>query len=116
MDYLYTLPSSKSFSSSLPNLIDTRAKYYTQWWLQHIHDKKVKIYSIILNILVLGTFISVTLLILYFRYKKKPTVEEIEKQRCRDQEFVVNKIRNFQYMKKEQQSLYDKITDLPTTI
>ena len=58
-------------------------------------------------------FLSVTFFILYFRYKRKPTAEEMEWQQRRDQELVLSKIRNFQLLKKEQQRLYDKISELP---
>ena len=112
MDYLYKFPSSKFISNDSPNLIDSRVKYYTQWWLQNIHEQKVKIYSFIWNALVLGLFLLFSFMFLFFRYKRKPTAQEIELQQRKDQEYILSKIRTFQTMKQEQKSLYDKIGNL----
>jgi len=80
----------------VPRLIDNSAKYYLYNTLSACHQTRVKYHSIILNVLVFVVFVGVFGGILYYCYRKKPTIEQSRSQMERDQQFILSKIRFYQ--------------------
>jgi hypothetical protein len=92
-------------------LIEPNIRYLLFNTLQKCHDYRVKYYNIIFNITIFVVFVSVTGMILFYSYKKKPTEEEKRHKLLRDQQYVLSKIRFYKdEMKKNNTS---SITSLP---
>ena len=99
-----------------PKLIDYSAKYYLYNVLKKCHEHRVSIYYYVLNISVLIVFLGITAAILYSCYKNKLTDYEKNQKMMRDQQYILSKIRYYKEDKKRQEeSQYSNITDLPFT-
>jgi len=83
--------------------------------LQTCHNYRVKYYSVIFNIVVFVVFMTVTGLILYYSYRKKPTAEELRHKLMRDQQYVLSKIRFYKdELKKKNTTSITSLPVLPT--
>ena len=109
-----------------PRLIDNSSKYYLYNKLAACHETRVKYHSIILNVLVFMVFAGVFGGVLYYCYKKKPTIQQSRSQMERDQQFILSKIRFYQEQRQEQRQAMtaetamnhgrgSEITGLPST-
>jgi hypothetical protein len=98
----------------LPNLTENSMKSYLSSILSNCHCHRIHIYYIVLNLSVFILFISITAIILYYCYKRKPNAYEYRKKMLRDQEYVLNKIRFYQEQNQKEQS--SSITKLPLII
>jgi hypothetical protein len=81
--------------------------------LQKCHEYRVNIYSYIYNSLVFIVFFSLFGIVLYYRYKNKPTPEELRIKMEREQNYILSKIRYYQNEK--DRATTSSITDLPFT-
>lgn len=79
-----------------PHLIEDTAKQFLYTILNKCHDRRVQIYTYVLNIGVFVLFVGITSIILYYCYKKKPTAYEGQQKLLRDQQYVLSKIRYYQ--------------------
>ena len=97
-----------------PHLIESRAYSVLSNSLLNCHNHRISIYSYALNIGVLVLFLSITFVILYSCYTSKKTPEQLAKKMQKEQEYIVQKIREYKH---EQRMLSNKksITGLPYT-
>ena len=79
-----------------PNLIDPSVKYNLYNTLSSCHNKRVSMYTWILNICVFVAFVSITAAALYYCYTRKMTPEEKYNKMMRDQSYIMSKIRFYQ--------------------
>jgi hypothetical protein len=98
-----------------PKLIETNVKNYLYFSLQKCHQTRVKIYSIVLNIVVFAVFVVIFGTTLFFCWKKKPNKIDLERKRVKEQELILSKIRYFQQVKQHQKETMNNLTNLPTT-
>ena len=96
-----------------PRLIDNSAKYYLYNTLSLCHETRIKYHSIILNVLVFVVFASIAGGVLYFCYKRKPSIEQSRKQMEQDQQFILSKIRYYQEQNQKIRENASPITGLP---
>jgi hypothetical protein len=97
-----------------PQLVDNYAKFYLYDTLSSCHQKRVKYHSILFNTIVFILFFGIFGSILYFLYKRKPTIEQSRLQIERDQQFVLSKIRFYQEQNQKIRESASQITGLPT--
>jgi len=83
-----------------PNLIEDNVNYYLQNSLKMSHLNRVKIYSFAMNTGVVLIFCLIFGTFLYYCYKNKPTAHDRQQKMCRDQEFILSKIRYYQVEQK----------------
>lgn len=97
---------------SKPTLIEPGVKYFLSETLKQCRDFKNKYNNILFNISLFIFFILTLGIILLYKYKGKLT--PVEKQRqCREkQQYILEKIKNFQEAKK--QASQELITGLPS--
>jgi len=100
--------------SHTPHLIESRAYSVLSNSLLNCHDNRVTIYSYALNLGVLILFILVTVMVLYSCYVSKKSPEEMTIKTQKEQEYIVQKIREYKH---EQRMISNKssITGLPYT-
>ena len=97
--------------SVVPRLIEPRTKFYLKTSLKNSREFKDYYITIIVNILLLFVFILVCTLVLYYRYKGKPTFEDQQRKENEKKKYIFTKIQQFSLEKqKESQGL---ITNLP---
>jgi hypothetical protein len=94
-----------------PILTEPGVKYFINEMLKQCHNVKEQYKNMIFNIcLLVGFFVILGILLLY-KYKGKPTPQEIEEKESQKKQYILSRIKNYQDAKiKEQQSL---ITGLP---
>jgi len=96
---------------SKPLLTELTTKFYIKNSLKEVRCFKNKYISIIINVLLLLLFIGSISLLLYYKYKGKPTQEEIKIKENQKKHYLFEKLHKISYEKrKENQNL---ITDLP---
>ncbi len=96
---------------SKPMLTEPGVKYFLGETLKQCHVFKEKHQNMLLNIGLLVSFFTILGIILFFKYKGKPTLEEIEAKETIKKQYILSKIRNFQDARiRAQQEL---ITGLP---
>mgnify|MGYP001181084818 CR=1 FL=1 len=98
-----------------PVLIEPGLRSYLSGALRECRRFKDDNISIIFNITLALSFFLFVALILIYRYKGGKTRSEIQKENREKQEYIVTKLQELAYAKKEQNN-YNKslITDLPT--
>lgn len=94
-----------------PKLIEPGVKSFLNHTLHKCRQFKNKYNNLILNIsLFVGLFV-ILFFILIFKYKGKPTPEEVKEKELIKQQYILSKVKNFQHEKLvAQQKL---ITGLP---
>ncbi len=96
---------------SKPLLTELTTKFYIKNSLKEVRTFKNKYISIIINILLLLFFVGTIALLLFYKYKGKPTPEEIKIKENQKKHYLFEKLHKISYEKrKENQNL---ITDLP---
>jgi len=91
-----------------PRLIEPNVKNYLFSTLQQCHDRKELFYTWVFNAILLIIIVLVVGSILYYCRKRKLTPYEQSEKTCKEQEYVLSKIRQYQTVKKQ-----SPITDLP---
>lgn len=93
-----------------PNLIDRMTRSYLCHSLYSCHEKRVKVYSTALNIIVLLSFLGIFGSALYYCFNKRSTPFEKYQKDLKDQEYILEKIRHFEITKTQQ---HESLTNLP---
>jgi hypothetical protein len=99
--------------ASVPRLIDNSAKYYLYNTLSLCHETRVKYHSILLNVIVFTLFVGIAGAVLYYCYKRKPSVDQSRAQMENDQRFILSKIRFYQEQNQKIRESASPITGLP---
>ena len=86
--------------SSVPSLVESNVKYAISESLKQAHNYKMNTYSYFLNLGVVIIFVLVFGGVLYYRYKTKPTPQEIQAKLKHDQSIIMSKIQMYQDDKK----------------
>lgn len=103
--------SSFVYSYTKPMLTEPGVKYFIGKTLQQCHIFKETYQNTILNIGLLVLFLITLGILLLYKYKGKPTPEEMEQKETVKKQYILSKIKNFQDAKiRSQQEL---ITGLP---
>jgi len=76
-------------------LVEPHIQQQLIYSLSNVHEYRMNIYRIIWNSFFTFTMIFIVGLILYFRYKGKPTEEELYRKMMREQEYVLSQIRAY---------------------
>ena len=98
-----------------PNLIESNLKMVVNYTLKKCHDIKIHYYNLIYNGVLFLLFVLIVSVILAFKYKGKPTQEEINKREEEKQKYILNMIKQFQEdTRKAKQQLIQGTDDLFT--
>ena len=100
----------------MSHLVEQGVRSYLQQSLNNCHHYRIQLYSIALNVVVFVVFISIFGLVLWYSYKQKASPYDQYKQRIRDQEYVLSKIRHVQSQKELQREQMASITHLPVPV
>jgi len=96
---------------SKPLLTEFTTKFYIKNSLKEVRQFKNKYITVIVNILLFLFFVGAIALLLYYKYKGKPTKEELKIKENQKKQYLFEKLHKISYEKrKENQNL---ITDLP---
>lgn len=96
---------------SKPLLTELTTKFYIKNSLKEVRQFKNKYITVIVNILLFLLFVGLVSLLLYYKYKGKPSKEEIKIKENQKKQYLFEKLHKISYEKiKENQNL---ITDLP---
>ena len=99
------------FNIEKPILVENGTQYFLKSLLKQCHAIKMEYYNNMYNIGLLLLFFFVLFTLLIYRYKGRPTDEElVEKERER-QLYILSKIKNYQSAR--QRISNDNITGLP---
>ena len=94
-----------------PVLIEPGVKYFLNETLKQCHKFKEKYHNMLFNISVFICFIFGLGILLFIKYKGKPSLEEKEQKELEKKQYILSKIRNYHQEKiRLQQEL---ITGLP---
>lgn len=94
-----------------PSLVEDNVKNLMNMTLNNCHDRKMEVFSWVMNITCFVVFLLLVICIVnLFKKPKLSKYEQREKMR-KEQEYVVSKIRDY----KEMQRSSSLITDLPTS-
>ena len=97
--------------TTIPRLIEPKTRFYLKNSLKSTREFKDFYINIAFNIILLLIFLLVLSLILYYRYKGKPTPDELQIRQNDKKKYIFTKIQQFNLEKqKESQGL---ITNLP---
>jgi cell division protein YceG involved in septum cleavage len=96
---------------SKPLLTELTTKFYIKNSLKEVRQFKNKYITVIVNILLFLLFVGLVSLLLYYKYKGKPSKEEIKIKENQKKQYLFEKLHKISCEKrKENQNL---ITDLP---
>ena len=95
-----------------PTLIEPGVRYFIGGTLKECRRFKDRNISIIFNISMLALFVGIICLVLYYRYKGKPTPREMAVKNRKKQEYIMSKLQQMSYQRNKRSQ--DMITDLPT--
>ena len=84
------------------HLIEPGVRYFYNKTLQGCHNVKEKYYNGLYNLGLLIGFILLSGIILYFKRSSRPTLEDREKQKRLQYEYIVSKMRNYQDVRARQ--------------
>jgi hypothetical protein len=79
-----------------PRLVDPSIQNYLLNTLERCHANRARIYSFILNSVIIVGVLGPILAFLYYAWKKRPTEEEIRKKALADRERVLAHVRMYQ--------------------
>jgi hypothetical protein len=79
-----------------PNLTEPGVKSILNYTLRQCHIIKLNYYNTLYNACLLFGFIFILGVILYFKYKGKPTKEEQEQKNRDKEQYILEKIKKFQ--------------------
>uniref|UniRef100_A0A6C0BTS5 Uncharacterized protein n=1 Tax=viral metagenome TaxID=1070528 RepID=A0A6C0BTS5_9ZZZZ len=96
---------------SKPSLIEPSVKIFTTGTLKHCKKIRDEYYSYVFNLGAFILFISILIILLYFKYKGKLTPEEKEKKETEKKHYILSTIKKYQTMKQKSQN--ELITGLP---
>jgi len=94
-----------------PTLTEPGVKYFLKETLKNCKIKKDLEFNMLMNLGLLGMFVIIVSILLYYKYKTRPTEEDRKKKKQLKREYFVNKVRQMQAVKAKQ--LNEQITNLP---
>jgi F0F1-type ATP synthase membrane subunit a len=92
-----------------PSLVEDGVKNFMNTTLNNCYQKKMEVYSWVINITCFIVFFLLLVSILYLFKKPTMTPYEMNEKMQREQEYVVSKIRDYKEMNRSS----SRITDLP---
>jgi len=92
-----------------PSLVEDGVKNFMNTTLNNCYQKKIELYSWVINISCFIMFFLLLVSILYLFKKPTLTPYETNEKMQREQEYVVSKIRDYKEMNRSS----SRITDLP---
>ena len=92
-----------------PSLVEDGVKNFMNTTLNNCYQKKMEVYSWVINITCFIVFFLLLVSILYLFKKPTMTPYEMNETMQREQEYVVSKIRDYKEMNRSS----SRITDLP---
>jgi len=84
------------------HLIEPGVRYFDQKTLQGCHHVKENYYNGLYNLGLLIVFSGILCCILYYKRKGRPTLEDREKKKRLQYEYIVSKLRNYQDIRARQ--------------
>jgi hypothetical protein len=99
------------FNYEKPKLVENGTQYFLKELLKQCHGVRMNYYNHIYNIGLFIIFIFILFTFLIYRYKGKPTAEELAEKEREKELYILSKIKNYQSAK--QRINNDTITGLP---
>tara|TARA_B100000073_G_C23336184_1_gene412890 strand:+ start:59 stop:406 length:348 start_codon:yes stop_codon:yes gene_type:complete len=94
-----------------PTLTEPGVKYFLKETLKNCKIKKDLQFNMLMNLGLLSMFVIIVSILLYYKYKTRPTEEDRKKKKQLKRDYFVNKVRQMQAVKAKQ--LNEQITNLP---
>jgi hypothetical protein len=94
-----------------PVLVEPDFKYYLNLTLKKCHQFKESYYNTVFNIVLFVSFCVGIGIFLYVKYKGKLTPDEVAFREMQKQQYILDRIKNFQISKQRAQQ--ELITGLP---
>ena len=94
-----------------PNLIEPGVKYFLNSTLEQCNTIKYKYYNVLYNLGLLGGFIIIVSIILYYKYNLKHNRKIQEEKKKVENEYILSKLQFMQDYRKNQ--VNNMHTDLP---
>jgi len=94
-----------------PTLTEPGVKYFLKETLKNCKIKKDLQFNMLMNLGLLGMFVIIVSILLYYKYKTRPTEQDRKKKKQLKRDYFVNKVRQMQAVKAKQ--LNEQITNLP---
>ena len=96
---------------SKPTLTEPGVKYFLKETLKNCRIKKDTEFNQLMNLALLTSFVVISSVLLYYKYKTRPTDEDRKKLKQLKRDYFVNKVRQLEAKKAKQ--LNQQITNLP---
>ena len=94
-----------------PTLTEPGVKYFLKETLKNCRIKKDTEFNQLMNLALLTSFVVISSVLLYYKYKTRPTDEDRKKLKQLKRDYFVNKVRQLEAKKAKQ--LDRQITNLP---
>ena len=94
-----------------PLLIEPGTKYFLSATLKKCNIKKRKNNKFYFNVILFSMFVFVVTSFLIYKYKNKPTLQEIQQKNREKDIYILSKVRNVIERKEKEQT--DMLTNLP---
>ena len=94
-----------------PTLTEPGIKYFLRESLKNIHKENIIYNNFLFNFTLLIGFLIILMVLLFYKYKTKPTEEDLKKKEDLKETYILSKIKALN-MKKEQEK-NDMITTIP---
>jgi len=94
-----------------PTLTEPGVKYFLKETLKNCKIKKDLEFNMLMNLGLLGMFVIIVSILLYYKYKTRPTEEDRKKSKQLKRDYFITKVRQMQAVKAKQ--LNRQITNLP---
>jgi hypothetical protein len=94
-----------------PTLTEPGIKYFLRESLKNIHKENIIYNNFLFNFTLLIGFLIILMVLLFYKYKTKPTEEDLKKIEDLKKTYILSKIKALN-MKKEQEK-NDMITTIP---
>jgi len=96
---------------SKPTLTEPGVKYFLKETLKNCRIKKNTEFNQIMNLALLTSFVIISSVLLYYKYKTRPSDDDRKKIKQLKRDYFVNKVRQLEAKKAKQ--LDRQITNLP---
>ena len=96
---------------SKPTLTEPGVKYFLKETLKNCRIKKDTEFNQLMNLALLTSFVVISSVLLYYKYKTRPTDDDRKKLKQLKRDYFVNKVRQLEAKKAKQ--LNQQITNLP---
>ena len=96
---------------SKPTLTEPGVKYFLKETLKNCRIKKDTEFNQLMNLALLTSFVIISSVLLYYKYKTRPTDDDRKKLKQLKRDYFVNKVRQLEAKKAKQ--LDRQITNLP---